>query len=148
MRRNRPRPEAGATHAYLNKSIEQLEGSSWGDPDCGSYVVRTAHALRKKPLQTLSDEELRLALTQNNGFPWVLELAVRRLEEDPLRSGDFYRGDVLVSALRPPYDAWSSQPGLRARMAAVAATVKARLDDLDEGDQQQLRPVLDAFLVF
>jgi hypothetical protein len=126
----------------LNKSLEQLEGEVWGEPDYDSYVVTTVHALRKKPLLLLSDEELRLSLSQKVGAPWILELAVRRLEEDPLRSGDFNPGDVLACALRLPEAAWSSQPMLRARPSAVVAVARRKVAGLEETDRSQITEAL------
>lgn len=132
--------------SFLRKSIDQLEGCSWGEPDYDSYVVRTVHALRTKPLCTLTDEELRLALRQQVGLPWVIELAVERLHEDIFRAGDFHPGDILAAALKLPAQTWREQPDLARRMTTLAHEAQSRLDELDDLDCQSLDEALDNFL--
>ena len=103
--------------SFLQLSLDALEQKDWGEQAFDSYVVRTAHALRKKPLRDLTDEELRLALSQQIGLRWIAELAVERLSENLFRAGDFYAGDVLVACLRLPSTFWASQPDLSSRVA-------------------------------
>ncbi len=145
MRRKRSRAEAGRG-TYLDKTLEQLDGTAWGEPEYGSYVVRTIHALRKKPLLALSDEELRLALSQQVGLPWIVELAMLRLEEDPFRSGDFHEGDVLATVLRLPPDFWARQPDLAARLKTLVMAVDAATLRFEQNEQRELRAALRVYL--
>jgi|GEM_PF-1580529 len=145
MGKKRSKIRLGTGPSYLTKTLEQLDGESWGEPGYGSYVVRTAHALRKKPLSALSDEELRLALSQRLGLPWIAELAMLRLEEDPFRAGDFHHGDVLASALRLPADFWSRQPDLARRFRALVDAVDAVTTQLEHDEQSELRAALNAY---
>jgi hypothetical protein len=41
-------------NAMLGCSLEQLDGRRWGEPEFDSYVVRTCHALRRKPIGKLT----------------------------------------------------------------------------------------------
>lgn len=143
MGRKRSRIMGETGPSYLMKTLEQLEGADWGEPEYASYVVRTVHALRKKPLDALSDEELRLALSQCFGLPWIAELALLRLEEDPFRCGDFHPGDVLASTLRLPMDFWDAQPDLHARLKALATMVDAVTRQFEHGEQDALMAMLD-----
>jgi hypothetical protein len=34
-----------------SKSLQELEGTDWGEPDYPSHLVKTCHRLRRKPLQ-------------------------------------------------------------------------------------------------
>jgi hypothetical protein len=131
--------------SFLQLSLEALEKKDWGGPTYGSYVVRTAHALRKKPLRDLTDEELRLALSQQIGLPWIVELAVERLSEDRFRIGDFYRGDVLVACLRLPPSFWADQPDLGRRVALLVATARGELDSVDEFNRPTVAAALDEY---
>ena len=126
---SRSKPANGEFPNYLHKSLDDLEGP-WGEPTYDTHIVRSAHALHKKPLINLSDEELRLALSQKIGFPWVLSLTLVRLREDPLRSGMMYEGDVLANALRIPKEVWGSQ---LSELRQIADTVVPTLDG-DEYD--------------
>ena len=51
--------------------------------------------MRRKPLRDLTDEELRLAISQKMGLRFLMPLAVERLEADPLVAGDMYEGALL-----------------------------------------------------
>lgn len=111
-KRNRPKAADGCT-------LEDLDGERWGEPSFDSYVVRTCHALRRKPINTLTDEELRLAVGQGIGLEWLVPLMLWRLEKDPFRSGDFYEGDMLESLARVPATYWEAHPKERAILASA-----------------------------
>ncbi len=78
-----------------DKSLEELENDIWDKPGCKSYVVTTCFAARKKPLQELSNEEIRLLIGQKLGLKYLLPLAVDILKTDPLIEVTFYPGDLL-----------------------------------------------------
>jgi hypothetical protein len=137
---------AGGAPSFLDKSLEALEGKDWGEPDYGSYVVRTSYSLRKKPLASLTNEELRLALSQQLGLPWIMELALVRLRETLRISGDFYPGDVLVNALKVDAAFWANQTSLRAEFQKLAAQALATLGQFDEWDRETVRKEAEQFL--
>ena len=101
----------------------------WGKaPPGATNLVSAAHRLHAKPLRDLTDEELRLTLSQQIGFPWTLALVLSRLDEDPLREGDMYPADVLCAALRLPKDSWTLEQ--RDRLNALASdAVRATAGD-------------------
>jgi hypothetical protein len=146
MAKKTRRSAAGAEPRFLHMTIEQLERSDWGEPSYDSYVVRTVRSLRKKPLHSFSDEELRLALSQRVGLPWVAELAIQRLEEDPFRGGDFHHGDVLEQMLRLPTQFAIEQPSLSARLKALAVAVEAAMKQFEHDEQHALRAALASYL--
>nr|WP_154892397.1 GNAT family N-acetyltransferase [Paenibacillus xylanexedens] len=82
------------------KTLDELEGGSWGEPDFKSGLVIHAHALRKKPLCEFNNEDLRLLILQEISLDCLLPLALERLAENPLESGDLYVGDLLCSVLK------------------------------------------------
>ena len=83
-----------------DRTLEELEGDTWGRPPFSSYVVTTCHEIRRKPLREITDEELRLAIGQDMGSRFLLPLAIERLSSNPLASGDFYEGALLHNVLR------------------------------------------------
>jgi len=99
-------------------SIEQLEGTCWEDPGPNATtLVEECHALRKKALCTLTDDELRLAVGQEMGFPYLLDLAFERLAEDPLLDTGCFPGDLLANLIRMTDDAWTVRPELRRKLS-------------------------------
>ena len=79
-----------------SRSLQELDGCDWGDPeDNDTLMVRALHAIRRKPMISLTDGELRLAVSQRVGEPFIVWLAIDRLEKVPLLEGDYYPGDIL-----------------------------------------------------
>ena len=112
----------------------------WGDPDPNDTdVVQRIHALRRKPLSDLSDEELRLALSQQVGTPHLLELALDRLRSDPLLECEHYPGDLLAALVRLDESEWADRPDLKADLATYFRMALERQDD----DTSALRDILD-----
>lgn len=122
-----------------DRTLEELDGERWGGPTFDSYVVRTCHALRCKPLSTLTDEELRLAVGQGIGLEWLVPLMLQRLAEDPFRAGDLFEGDLLASLARVPFSYWTEHPAEKTVLATEimnAALSDDRLPDMTKETQQ------------
>jgi len=92
------------------KTIEELEGKVWGEPEYGSHVVTNAHRLRKKPTDQFTVEDLRFMIGQNVGTEHIMARALGVLESNPLACGDFYPGDLLRNVLRVSGDYWRDHP--------------------------------------
>ena len=131
------------THEW-RKSLDDLEGVWGASPKHATYLIQKCHALHAKPLIDLSDEELRLCLSQKLGLKWVLPLVMLRLQENPLRSGEMYEGDVLANALRLPVQAWSGHENLREDLGNLASTLLA-LPPGDDFDPDLLTEAFDDF---
>src|SRR5437588_9098220 len=104
-----------------SKSLQELEGQDWGDGDFPSYLVRTCHALRRKPLRDFTVEDLRIMIGQNFSLEYLVPLAIERLQRDPLAAGDFYPGDLLGSVLKVKSSFWQRRPDLRQAVDALVA---------------------------
>ena len=63
------------------KTLEELEGNSWGEPDFASHVVVRCHELRRVPLGDLTPEDLRLLIGQDVGLEYLIPLALDLLED-------------------------------------------------------------------
>lgn len=101
------------------KSLEALEQKVWPEPEFQSYVIRTCHAARKKPLEALTDEEIRCLIGQKTGLRYLLPIAVELLAGDPLREVTFYPGDLLHTLLRLAPEDWSEAPEALAAFRAM-----------------------------
>lgn len=116
------------------QTLEQLEGEDWGEPEYNSYLVRTIHALRRKPIGEFTVEDLRIALGQKVGMTFLTSLALDRLETDPFAEGHLYPGDLLVSVMGLPHEYWMTHPTEADRMASIADRVASELADREEID--------------
>ena len=132
-----------------NRSIEELEGVDWGEPNYDSSLVTTCHRLRRKPLNRFTEEDLRIMIGQKISLPYLIPLAVERLEEDPLVEACFFRGDLLAVVLRVEEPFWSDHPEMFMRVCQIRDGVNTMLPSLDDIDAQMVSKVLaeasDAF---
>lgn len=102
-----------------SKTIETLEGVAWLPSALSSYVAKMSFALRQKPLDTLTDEDIRIGLEQHVGVEYLVPLAVERLKIDPFIEARLYEGDLLESLLNLPNDFWESHGLLREQVATI-----------------------------
>ena len=56
--------------SILDKSLQELEQSDWGEGKYGSYLVTTIHRLRRIPLGQFGIEDLRIMIGQNIGLQY------------------------------------------------------------------------------
>jgi hypothetical protein len=125
-------------------SLEELDGQRWGDPPAGaSRLVATVHTLRRKPVDLLSVEDLRLLLGQQVGMAELVPLALEHVEHDPLAEGDYYPGDLLAALLRLPGAYWTAHPDHRDRLDAVAAKALTPSEDPDRQPGVDLGPLVE-----
>lgn len=95
----------------LSKSIEQLTGLDWGDPDqAETRMARDVLIACRRPLMDLDHGEIWLCVSQRVGFPFILDLVWPMLRENPLTAFEHYEGDVLASLLRADLADWNSRP--------------------------------------
>ncbi|WP_429417673.1 contact-dependent growth inhibition system immunity protein [Nocardia sp. GAS34] len=111
------------------RTLEAIEGSVWADPppDATRLMV-TVHELRRKPLESLTAEDLRILLGQDVGTATLMPYALNLLEKDPLAHGDYYPGDLLVTVLRLPDDYWSENRDVTNRLIRLTAGLASVTD--------------------
>jgi hypothetical protein len=107
-------------------TIESLEGDVWGAPEYGSKLVTECHRLRTVPLGKFTVENLRIMIGQRIGLPYLVPLALERLEQDPWAAGDYHDGDLLLSVLRVPAAFWGSHADLLTRLTDIVAVLEER----------------------
>ena len=115
----------------LTKTLTEIEGNDWGDPNFDSHLVATVHNLRHKPIGEFTVEDLRTTIGQSVGLPHLVQLAIANLGSDPLIEGDLYPGDLLSCVLRIADSFWNTHPALRDRLLHVAHVLRDIADDTD-----------------
>ncbi|MFJ8195416.1 contact-dependent growth inhibition system immunity protein [Streptomyces sp. NPDC096152] len=123
------------------KSLEQLEGRCWPDPpEETTSLVRSVHALRRRPIGALQSHELARLIGQSVGLPWLLPLAVEILRDTaPDRAaGGFYDDDLLYAVVTVSPEVWKEMP-------ALASDLKATVTELTDLSSY-VKPDVDQFL--
>ncbi|RPK56363.1 hypothetical protein EES42_41095 [Streptomyces sp. ADI95-17] len=92
--------------------------------------MATAHALRSRPVGTLTVEDLRLLIGQDIGLPVLLPLAVEVLRDNPLAEGDMYEGDLLRAVLTRNPAVWSTYPELARQLTFIVDGLSGLSSDL------------------
>ena len=110
---------------YKNeRTLQELERSDWGEIDSdASYVIRRSHELRRKPLKDLEVEDLRLLISQHIGLPYLVPLAIKILQANPLISGDFFPGDLLKSTLKVDVQFWRQRKDLYRDLLTIVSAI-------------------------
>jgi hypothetical protein len=90
-----------------SKSLQELGDEDGGEPAYDSYLVTTVQRLRRKPLNEYTVEDLRIMIGQQIGLSYLIPLAVERLADHPLASGDYYNGDLLKMVLSVDIGYWT-----------------------------------------
>jgi hypothetical protein len=119
------------------KTLDELEGIVSGPPTYDSYLVQTCHRLRTKPIGEFDIEDLRIMIGQNIGLPYLLPLALDRLEENPWARGHMYPGDLLKMAAQADFP-WATRSDLRERLQAVLTRLLGGMSELRFEDEDGL----------
>ena len=132
-----------------SKTMQQLEGSDWGEPTYDSHLVTECHRLRSVPLREFTAENLRIMIGQQIGLPYLIPLALELLRDDPFTAGDLYDGDLLATVLRADSRFWIASPDLRTEAAWIAQEALSLFPTLDETERQTAQESFtDAYDIF
>jgi hypothetical protein len=114
------------------RSIEELEGDAWPDPGPGSSgLIRHCTALRRKPVDAFTVEDMRIMIGQRIGLALLIPRAVSVLVHDPLAEGDHYPGDLLCAVVGLPFHAWIAFGEERQRLVHALADTDWAAADAD-----------------
>ncbi|MDR3404345.1 MAG: contact-dependent growth inhibition system immunity protein [Chthoniobacter sp.] len=120
----------------VSKTLEQLDGQVWGEPEWQSHLVLECHRLRRVPLGEFTPADLRILIGQSMDLEFLVPLAFQALAHDPLLDAEYYAGDLLSALLRSDTAFWTVHPDLRAELASIAEEGKLRFEALDECDRE------------
>ncbi|MET8331486.1 contact-dependent growth inhibition system immunity protein [Streptomyces sp. NPDC005181] len=113
------------------RSLEELERDRWQAPPAdATRLVATVHALRSRPIGTLTVEDLRLLIGQDLGLPVLLPLAMEVLRDNPLAEGDMYEGDLLCAVLTRTSAVWDAHPELAGQLTFIVSGLSDLSPDL------------------
>lgn len=115
-----------------NLTLEQLEGRKPSKAEFESALVTRCYELYHRPLAEFTVEDLRLMIGQEFGLPFLIPLAIEKLESDPFVSGDYYPGDLLVAVLRVSNDFWNEHEDLCWRVQGLTASLPETLAELKD----------------
>ena len=115
----------------MNKTLEEIENVFWDEPVSDSSIVATCHELRKKPIDQLSAEDLRLMIGQNIGLPILLPEALKLLVRQPLTSGDLYEGDLLKAVIDCDWAKKDSGKNLNALLVRLCKNAMLQLENAE-----------------
>jgi len=135
QQRQRAEDRAGE---LAHRTVDDVDPPAWGPPppDATGLIVR-CHELRRKPLDQLTVEDLRLGIGQQIAVSYLIPLALATLRENPLAEGDYYPGDLLSAVLTVDDQFWHAH-------APLAAEVLSILDNLDDAPEDLL-PEIERF---
>ncbi len=90
------------------KSIEQLEKDIWKNPsEFQTDLVEKCYRYRKISITKLTDEQIRLLISQKIGIEYLIGIALEKLERNILTECDFYEGDLLIAVSSIPTEFWN-----------------------------------------
>lgn len=90
------------------KSIEQLEKDIWKIPsEFPTDLVEKCYRYRKISISKLTDEQIRLLISQKIGIEYLIGIALEKLERNILTECDFYAGDLLIAVSSIPTEFWN-----------------------------------------
>lgn len=92
---------------WRRKSLEALEKQDWGDPvTAPTNLVKHCIELTKVPIDTFTLSDLRLMIGQQFGLPYLIPIAIERLQDNILVEADYYEGDLLSNVLDVDAEFW------------------------------------------
>ncbi|MGW0925157.1 contact-dependent growth inhibition system immunity protein [Streptomyces sp. NPDC002755] len=103
-----------------DRSLGELERDSWLATSGGeTRLMATVRELRRKPIGSLTVEDMRLLIRQEVGLAYLLPLAIEVLRTNPRAEGDMYEGDLLAAVLTRSAELWSESPELRGEVRLI-----------------------------
>jgi hypothetical protein len=126
------------SHELAHRTVDEVDPPAWElpPPDATGLVVR-CHELRRKRLDELTVEDLRLGIGQQIALAHLVPLAIGILRENPLAEGAYYRGDLLSAALHVDGAFWERN----GRLAADLRSIVERLDHVP----REVVPAIEEF---
>ncbi len=90
------------------KSIEQLEKDIWKNPsEFPTDLIEKCYHYRKISIAELTNEQIRLLISQKIGIEYLIGIALEKLKQNILTECDFYEGDLLVAVSNLPTEFWN-----------------------------------------
>jgi hypothetical protein len=106
------------------RTLEELDDQNWGEPETApAPMVARCLRLRRAPLHSLSQGDLRLLISQKIGLKYILPKAMKSISENALLEAEYYPGDLLCALLQIDTDYWSQQRAELKWLMSVAQSI-------------------------
>ncbi|MDN5286304.1 MAG: hypothetical protein JWR38_2578 [Mucilaginibacter sp.] len=113
------------------KSLFNLEKTNSDDlGEASTQLIKRCLELIKVPLNEYTIEDLRLMIGQDYGLPYLIPLAIEKLNDDLFAEGDLYEGDLLVNVLRIDHTFWKQNPDLWTQVDNLIVNRRYEIDGL------------------
>lgn len=126
----------------ITKSLQELDGDDWGEPEYNSYLVKEGHRLRKVPVKDFTNEDLRLMISQEFYLEFLVPIALERLVENEF-VGERYTGDLLCTMLNLERKFWKEHVDLHWEFNSIIIGVNHCLEVLKPLIEQYIPPTND-----
>jgi hypothetical protein len=108
----------------LDKSLQDIEHSDWGDPAQAFGVPQKVLELRRVPVRELKAKQIALLLRQRVGLPTLVPFALDILDADVAPTDELYPGEWMLSVMEADKENhWHDIPEFRGRIAALVERV-------------------------
>ncbi|MGV3561046.1 contact-dependent growth inhibition system immunity protein [Larkinella arboricola] len=97
---------------WQEQTLEILEDQYWEEPLLADSRHQKIHALRQTPLNQFSTEDIRMMIAHGMSLPYLIPLAIERLNKNLFAEGDYYPGDLLQSVLNVDLSFWLTNRSL------------------------------------
>ncbi len=127
------------------KSIEQLEKDIWENPsEFPTDMVEKCYRYRKISIAELTDEQIRLLISQQIGTEHLIGIALEKLEQNILTECDFYEGDLLVAVSNLPTEFWNeNQSEFQKFKKLVELNSELIINELGEKKFDKLKNIIE-----
>jgi len=103
-------------------------------------LIKKCYQHRKINVSELTNEQIRLLISQNIATKYLIGLALEKLERNVLTKCDFYEGDLLVAVSKIPTDFWSeNQTEFRTFKSVVESNSELLKDNLEESKFNRIK---------
>jgi hypothetical protein len=123
----------------ITKSLQELDGYDWGEPEYNSYLLKEGHRLLKVPLKDFTNEDLRLMIGQEFCLEFLIPIALERLVENEF-VGDRNTGDLLCAMLNLKHKFWKEHVDLHWEFNSIIMGVNHCLEVLKPLMEQYIPP--------
>lgn len=119
-----------------DKTLQELDGVDWGEPDVPWTLVIDCHRLRRVPLKDFTDGDLSRMLRQKFSLDYLVPIAVARLLDEPF-AGDMGDGELMRAVTNVPSAFWQGHPDLAKGFDAAVANALVNARDILQNEEDQ-----------
>lgn len=109
------------------KTLVQLKREKFRDLSWDFHPFPSGYYLRNVPLEKLTDGDMWVLIRQAIGLDYVVDMALDRLEVNPLIKARRSEGDLLSAVLCADALVWKRNPEYRQRVTLLWRKISVRL---------------------